>query len=287
VAVENKRSVLAPAPSSDKLGKSYWDHLWTGTRLPGGVDPGLPGSVNHVNRAKHLFFTEVINSMTPRPAQFLEIGCASSGWLPYFARQFGLEVWGLDYSEVGCVRAQEILARAGTPGQVVCANLFDPPLQMFRCFDLVVSFGVVEHFEDTAGCLGACARFLCPGGTMVTMIPNLRGMPGWLQKRIDRRIFDGHVALDRDQLIQAHCDAGLIECRGGYFLSLNLCVLNFEGFRSRLLRRLGSGVCQVISRAFWNLEEHGLPVRPNPMTSPLIVCVAKKPLGTEAGHVTE
>lgn len=260
----------------DKLGKPYWDDLWTGN-LPAMVDPLLPGLASYVNRAQHRFFTKVINGITPRPVRLLEIGCANSGWLPYFARQFGLEVWGVDYSEVGCERAREILARAGIAGRVVCANLFDPPADMVGRFDILASFGVVEHFEDTAGCLRACARFLKPGGVMITTIPNLRGIPGWLQKRIDRRIYDGHMALDRAQIIDAHCDAGLIECEAVYFLGVNLSALNLRGVRPRIVRRIGGGICHVISAGFWMLEERGLRVPPSKATSPFIFCVAKKP----------
>ena len=279
--------VILMDPDEDKMGKSYWDALWTRNRVPSMVDPNRPGLANYVDRAKHRLFAGVIDDMTPRPARLLEIGCASSGWLPYFARQFGLEVWGLDYSEAGCARAEQILAGAGISGRVVCANLLDPPSQMLGYFDLVASFGVIEHFEDTTACLDACARFLKPGGIMITMIPNLRGMPGWLQKRIDRQIFEGHVVLNRDQLIQAHCNAGLAECSGTYFLSLNLCALNFQGFRWGLVRRLGSGICQVVSRAIWILEERGLQIQPNPMTSPVIVCVSKKPITASSNYVSE
>lgn len=263
----------------DKMGTSYWDGLWMGNSqaLPALIDPDLPGVANYVNRAKHRLFIGVINRMTPRPVRFLEIGCANSVWMPYFARQFGLEVWGLDYSEIGCARSREILARARVAGQVICSNLFEPPREMIEFFDLVASFGVVEHFEDTSTSVAACSRFLKPGGTMITMVPNMHGML-WLQKRIDRRIFDGHVALDSAQLTTAHLDAGLVDCDSFYLLVVNLGVLNFQGYRLQPIRRLATGVCGAISRAFWFVEEHGLKLTPNRVTSPLVACVARKPL---------
>jgi hypothetical protein len=105
----------------------------------------------------------------------------------------------------------------------------------------VATVGVVEHFVDTSRCVAACSRFLKPGGVIITMIPNMRGMLGWLQKRIDRQIFDGHVALDPTQLAAAHRDAGLIECEGFYYLVLNLGVLNSaRASVALLLTRSGS-----------------------------------------------
>ena len=223
--------------------------------------------------------------MTPRPVRLLEIGCASSAWLPYFAREFGLEVWGLDYSEIGCARTREILARSGVAGRVICSNLFEPPQEMIGSFDLVASFGVVEHFADTSTSIAACSRFLKPGGVMITMVPNMHGMLGWLQKRIDRRIFDGHVALDPAQLAMAHLRAGLVECDGCYLLGLNLGVLNFQGYRLLAIRRLASGICGAISKAFWFIEEYGLRLSPNRATSPLVACVARMPVSTQSQRV--
>jgi SAM-dependent methyltransferase len=61
-----------------------------------------------------------------------------------------------------------VLDAAGVPGEIVCADLFAPPPHLLAQFDVVVSFGVVEHFDDTAACVAACARLVKPGGLMVT-----------------------------------------------------------------------------------------------------------------------
>lgn len=53
---------------------------------------------------------------------FLEIGCARSRWLPYFAKEFGFEVSGIDYSEVGSQQATQILFNEGVQGNIVFAD---------------------------------------------------------------------------------------------------------------------------------------------------------------------
>lgn len=55
---------------------------------------------------------------------------------------------------------------------------FSPPASMLGKFDVVVTFGVVEHFIDTRACLDAMSQFLKPGGLLVTSIPNLAGWIG-------------------------------------------------------------------------------------------------------------
>jgi cyclopropane fatty-acyl-phospholipid synthase-like methyltransferase len=37
-------------------------------------------------------------------SRLLEIGCARSAWLPYFAQEFGIDVSGLDYSSKAALK---------------------------------------------------------------------------------------------------------------------------------------------------------------------------------------
>jgi 2-polyprenyl-3-methyl-5-hydroxy-6-metoxy-1,4-benzoquinol methylase len=53
---------------------------------------------------------------------------------------------------------------------------------MVSAFDVVISFGLVEHFEDTDACLKAINKFLAPKGLLITFIPNMVGFTGFLTK---------------------------------------------------------------------------------------------------------
>ena len=41
--------------------------------------------------------------------KLLEIGCGGSAWLPYLAKESGFEVYGIDYSELACQQAAQVL----------------------------------------------------------------------------------------------------------------------------------------------------------------------------------
>lgn len=267
----------------DKAGKQYWDEVWEGQELPSPVDPRLGTLDNYVNRGFHRLFTRVFSRGNPHVQSLLEIGCARSRWLPYFATEFGFNVSGIDYSETGCSQAVSILNRAGVEGRVACANFFSPPPDMVGAFDVVVSFGVVEHFEDTAACLSSFAAFLKPGGVMITVIPNLAGIIGAIQKRLGRTIYVVHVPMDKRTLRGAHQRAGLSVQTCGYFLGINWGVLNFSDWRNYYLRWIARGLQSFASRFFWLLERMGLRIRPNRLTSPYIVCLAQaRPVGRAA-----
>ena len=259
----------------DKAGKLYWDHSWEKRSLPEPIDPRGKGLNYYVNRKYHEFFREAFSEMDMKGKSILEIGCAGSQWLPYFAKEFGFRVGGLDYSERGCQQAREILVNEGVEGEVVCSDFFSPPPSMLAAFDVVVSFGVVEHFENTAGCLKAFSEFLKPGGLAITIIPNMAGLVGSIQKGVNRRVFDIHVPLD-DQALAAHHAPSLqvLSCR--YLLIVNWSVINIENWEKSICYRIGVRVRSWMSKGIWILEDFVPIFKPNRLTSPVITCVARK-----------
>jgi 2-polyprenyl-3-methyl-5-hydroxy-6-metoxy-1,4-benzoquinol methylase len=262
----------------EKTPKAYWDSSWKESTPPAPVDPRVPGLNNYINRSLHGSLSRCFADIKTHEAALIEIGCARSAWLPYFHREFGFRVSGLDYSEIGCRQAEELLTAAGVDGDIVCADLFAPPQRLQGRFDVVVSFGVVEHFENTAAALAACAAFLRPGGRMVTLIPNMHGAVGTLQRWADRSVYDIHVPLDAQAFARAHRQARLAVLSCDYVMPVNLTVISIKDGRSpnvaAVLRRLFSW----ISKGFWILEGIGLRLlRPNRITSPYVVCTAEVP----------
>lgn len=258
----------------DKAGTPFWDSLWASGTLRKAVNPELPGLRNYVERQFDRYFRKAFSGLDTSRMKLLEIGCANSGWLPYFAKSFGFAIQGLDYSDVGCEKEREILKREDVSGSVVCADMFAPPSEMLRAFDVVVSFGVAEHFVDTNRCIEAIASFAKPGGLVITTIPNMAGAVGMMQKLLNRPVFDIHVPLDADALKVSHeaasCD--VIDC--DYFLSTNFGVCNLKGIELSspigLLKKLFLAVLVRISMLAWLAN-----LRTTRFMSPYIICAAK------------
>jgi 2-polyprenyl-3-methyl-5-hydroxy-6-metoxy-1,4-benzoquinol methylase len=266
---------------TDKAGKGYWDNKWATKRIAGAMGPCLEGLNGYVNRGFHRYFSAVFSGAETRGMRLLEIGCARSEWLPYFAKEFGFKVYGLDYSEIGCEQTRQILSKAGVRGEVVCADLFSPPDSMLRTFDIVVSFGVVEHFEDTVACIQALSRFLKPDGLMLTNIPNLVGLGGAAQKILNRPVFDIHVPMDADALAKAHrlSDLKVLNC--DYHLSVNFGVCNLDGIQSASIEWFVKHNIHLflmrLSKVVWIIEDKVGIFKCNKLTSPYINCTARKP----------
>jgi SAM-dependent methyltransferase len=59
-------------------------------------------------------------------------------------------------------------------------------------YDMVLSFGLIEHFSDTASIIKTHLQFLKPGGTLFITLPNFTGINGWVQKNFDKENYDKH-----------------------------------------------------------------------------------------------
>lgn len=251
--------------------QSYWDENW---RRAG---EGL-GSSEHESyfwRRLDRAFMRTFEGL-PEGALLIELGCGGSEWLPRLHRLYSMDVAGLDYSVPGCERAREILAQSGVSGEVVNADMFEPPENLVGRFDVVCSFGLVEHFTDTADTIRACSRFGKPGSVVFTLIPNMTGLNGLVYKVLDRAIYETHVPLTLKNLREGHELAGLEVMFAEHLLGLP-GILDTGRHEPVLWRRVVRTVAARISQVIWWLEERGFGIPENAVTSPYMVCVARVP----------
>jgi 2-polyprenyl-3-methyl-5-hydroxy-6-metoxy-1,4-benzoquinol methylase len=268
----------------DRAGREYWDAVWADDKLPKAVNPHALGLHNLYNRRVDARLRQAFGSMETTGKRLVEIGCARSAWLPYLACEFGFRVSGLDYSEQGCEQERRILSRSGVAGEIICADLFAPPAGLLGMFDVAISFGVVEHFHDTAGCLRASAAFLKPNGLLITQIPNMAGLIGQLQKLVNPATYQVHVPLTREQLAIAHEQAGLSVVHCDYFLSTGFGVVSLHGLDdTKLSTRCKQQMLSIMKKAsvlVWAAENATVPLPPTRLFAPSIFCVARRPSGT-------
>ena len=172
--------------------------------------------------------------------RLIEMGCGGSRYLPWIAREMHYAVEGVDYTIAGCQSARNNLDAAGVQGQIHCEDFLALPDRFDGAFDVVTSYGVVEHFANPGDVLRAFARCLRPGGILVTSVPNMLGLPGHLLKRIDRTLFETHHLFDLDALRGFHSNAELDILHGRYCEWLELFPLLHLARPGGLIRRDGA-----------------------------------------------
>jgi SAM-dependent methyltransferase len=262
--------------AGDRTGAEFWERWWQRTPPAAPIDPARPGLKNYPYRRFHRFFEQVFGLKPHHHERLIEIGCAQSVFLPYFARFFGFSVCGLDQSALGCRRARQILDREGVRGEIWRGDFFSPPAELWGSFEVACSFGLIEHFDHTAEAVRAVAAFLRPGGTLVTIIPNFTGWLGRYQSLLDREVYGIHVTMDAEKLAGSHREAGLHVLSTCYLMPLSLEVMNVGCWQSRGAARIVDRAHTALSRLVWLADEKLFICSPNRRTSPYIACVARK-----------
>ena len=190
--------------TKDKASEEYWSNFWLNHPLPDEIKVEVKNNSTFAARQFHEFYLQLFNP-TNSDKKLIEIGCGNSVWLSYFAKQFQFNVSGIDYSEFGCEQTRKILSRDKITGNIYYGDLFNPPVELKNQFDVVCSFGVVEHFNNTEDVLKHIGEFLKEDGLLITTIPNLTGITGWLQRWMNKPVFDIHKVMTLKN-IQKHIE---------------------------------------------------------------------------------
>ena len=264
------------ADTTEKLStQEYWDKVLEDAKLPRENTAG-----SYLYNITMKYIKPVLQSANY--TSFFEVGCGSSGWLPYFAKKYNYKVSGLDYSEVGCKLARKNLELLNIDyGEILCRDFFQPDPTSGKTYDVVFSYGVIEHFSDPVKVAGIFKSFTAPGGIMITLIPNFMGTTAILTKRFMKNIYDIHNIITPQVLAEFHTKNGMEIIKNGYAGIYSFAVVPWirsthplfkEGsFSRKVLLFLIKATDKVLGTLF-----RILPFDiPSKMFSPYIICIAK------------
>jgi 2-polyprenyl-3-methyl-5-hydroxy-6-metoxy-1,4-benzoquinol methylase len=180
--------------------KDYWDDVLRQANLPLLVNKKQysPWLINS-------FFRDYITGGNFKT--LLEVGSGSSAWLPFLAQEYNLRVSGLDYSEIGCKICEENLKLLGVNyDEIICEDVFK--WDSGKKYDIIISFGVIEHFENPGDILKIIRKHLNENGIIITIVPNLLGISGKLTRIFLPDVYLIHKIISKDNLKQLHETAG-------------------------------------------------------------------------------
>jgi SAM-dependent methyltransferase len=133
----------------------------------------------------------------------------------------------LDYEDEAAKRTEALYKKSGIQASIHHRDFFETT--PFPLYDVLTSFGVFEHFENLPASIAQTRHYLRPNGTIVTVIPNMNGLVGWLQKSFNRAVYDIHIPYRKEDLLQAHEKAGYTTLFCDYFGTYQGGVVNLSG----------------------------------------------------------
>ncbi|XOV86653.1 MAG: class I SAM-dependent methyltransferase [Pseudomonadota bacterium] len=125
----------------------------------------------------------------------IEVGCAPGRSLLKFAETFGYQPYGVEYTPNGAEVTRALFAERGyDPDNVIEADFFSEEFltEHEGKYDVVLSGGFIEHFDDPVQVVECHARLLKAGGYLVCSIPNLKSYSYPLFRFFAPEILDAH-----------------------------------------------------------------------------------------------
>lgn len=198
--------------------RQFWVNYWESKT---GLSVNIPE-----NYLFHKELGAIIKTRNVKTA--IELGGFPGYYAVFLKKYFKLDVTLLDYFVHQPVTNALLQANGMRESDIhiIETDLFNH--QEVKQYDLVLSCGLIEHFNDTADIIQRHINFVKPGGTLFITLPNFKALNGWFQKSFDRDNYDKHNISCMDPELLAHIcrDAGLEVIQSRYFGYFSLWLEN-------------------------------------------------------------
>lgn len=171
--------------------KDFWEKYWGEIKLPQKIN---------TNFKNDRVISETIAEYVPKAKNneiALEIGCAPGKWLVFLYERLGYRVDGFEYLDVAAEKTRENLSLCGITTNeynIITADFLNQTPE--EKYDLVTSFGFIEHFENYQDIFSKHLAYTKKDGYVVIGFPSFRGVNYYIQLCIDKisgsKIIENH-----------------------------------------------------------------------------------------------
>ena len=200
----------------------------------------------------------------------IELGGFPGYYAIYLKKYQNLDTTLLDYYvHRGLVK--ELLEKNGLKEGDI--NIIETDLFTYepeKKYDMVLSFGLIEHFADTKAIIKTHLNLLNPGGTLFVTLPNFTGVNGWVQRTFDPDNYSKHniASMNLKMLREVYAELGLTEIDVHYHGRFTVWLEN---------RETTSAWAKLVTKVIWIVGKTIVKIIPfeSRLLSPYIVTCAK------------
>ncbi len=192
--------------------RKFWEDYWNNKR------DQLIGPVHESGFHNRVLDAVIASNSNIKSS--IELGGFPGTFSIYVKKKYNLETTLLDYFIDQSI-VDDLLAANGLDKHAI--NLIEDDLTLDhpieKKYDLVFSIGLIEHFVDTKGIIKRHLDYAKPGADLLIILPNFRGINGWLQRKFDKPNYDVHNidSMDLD-LLKSIADELNIENASTYYV---------------------------------------------------------------------
>jgi trans-aconitate methyltransferase len=247
--------------SNELTDRKFWANYWESKK---DLAFNVPA-----NYTFHQLFKKLMGNKPVKSA--IELGGFPGYYAIFLKKYFGLNTSLFDFYVHQPILKEVLAANALTENdvQVIEGDLFK--YQSQQQYDLVLSCGLIEHFNDTKDIISRHLSFLKPGGTLFITLPNFTGVNGWVQRSYDMDNYNKHnVSSMNPTLLAQYCrELGLKDVEAYYYGHFSIWLEN---------RNQQSGLTKAFLRLLWLTGKVATKIVPveSKALSPYIVVKAVK-----------
>ena len=221
---------------------------------------------------KDILFSDLLDQMPEGGLSCLEIGGFPGSYCIYMHKYKHYDSTLLDFYINDDIMDKTLHTNGVQRNdiEVIQGDVFETKIE--KQFDLVMSYGFIEHFGDTQAILKKHFDFLKKGGRFLITLPNLKGLLGKITRKFDH---DAYITHNIDSMDIGHLKNILIKTGveqfdvfyyGAPYLYINSNAKVSERTR-KLVNSLSSIMCRTLPR---------VGLHKNKWFSPNIVILGKK-----------
>ncbi|WP_158825318.1 class I SAM-dependent methyltransferase [Mucilaginibacter lacusdianchii] len=247
--------------SNELTDRKFWANYWESKK-----DLAFDVPANYTF---HQLFKKLLGNRSIQSA--IELGGFPGYYAIFLKKYFGLHTSLFDFYVHQPILKEVLSANALTEKdvKVIEGDLFS--YQPQQQYDLVLSCGLIEHFNDTQDVISRHLSFLKPGGTLFITLPNFTGVNGWVQRSYDMDNYNKHNinSMNPSSLAQYCRELGLKDVEAYYYGHFSIWLEN---------RNQQSGLTKAFLKLLWLTGKVATKIVPveSKALSPYIVVKAVK-----------
>lgn len=160
--------------------KKFWENYW------GNIS--LPQTINYDFNNDRVI-AQTLKKYIPEASfdkKAVEIGCAPGKWLVFLNKELGFKIHGYEYLDIAAHKTEENLLANNIDKSMFTVKVEDfLQSDLNDKFNLVLSLGFVEHFDNYEEILQKHYLITEKDGYIAIGIPNYRGITFLIQQYID------------------------------------------------------------------------------------------------------
>lgn len=163
-------------PSDLYTEREYWESYYK-------TQSADVARINKIVGEYDSFWKLLVDSCNSKPKTIIEIGAYPGRFLAYLSKKYNLIPTALDYNS-DKTKIEECFKAFGIEKyEIIQADFLNHDSK--EKYDLVISNGFAEHFENYDYILDQHTEYLAPGGAMLIMIPNKRYLRKYYSYLVD------------------------------------------------------------------------------------------------------